>query len=81
MMAVDLTGTIAGREFKAGTPHELFTGLRALGPHNYDITPDGKRFLVVTLEGQNAVPSPVVIVLLPLKLKHPNWPKVPVKRL
>jgi Tol biopolymer transport system component len=42
LMAVDVSGTIRGGEFKAGTPRELFTGLRGLGGHAYDVSPDGR---------------------------------------
>ena len=45
-MAVDVTATAPGGEFKAGTPRELFVGLRGLGGHNFDVSPDGRRFIV-----------------------------------
>lgn len=64
MMAVDLTGTVAGGQFKAGTPQELFAGLLGgLNPHNYDITPGGQRFLVLAATNLAAGPSPIVVVL------------------
>ena len=61
-MSVDLSGTVPGGEFKAGTPRRLFTGLRAIGLHNYDVSPDGRRFLVVT-QGLETSSSPIVVVL------------------
>jgi hypothetical protein len=66
MMAVDLAGTVAGREFRAGAPKQLFTGLQALRPHNYDLTPKGDRFLVNTNRDLTAAASPPIVVVL-------NW--------
>jgi hypothetical protein len=59
-MAADVSES--GGELRAGTPRELFDALRALGVHNFDISPDGRRFLVITerLETRNA---PVVVTL------------------
>ena len=63
LMAVDLTGTVPGGTFKAGVPERLFSGLLNIPPHNYDVTPGGRRFLVVgtptTLHGT----APIVVVL------------------
>ena len=61
-MAVDVSGTIRGGEFKAGTPRELFTGLRGLGGHAYDVSPDGRRFIVIS-EGLESSSAPIVVVL------------------
>jgi eukaryotic-like serine/threonine-protein kinase len=66
MMAVDLTGTVAGREFKAGTPRELFFGLTGgLLPHNYDVSRAGDRFLLDTIRNISGSPAaaPIVVVL------------------
>lgn len=64
MMAVDLAGTVADREFKAGAPRQLFTGLQSLPPHNYDLTPKGDRFLVDTNRDLSASgAAPIVVVL------------------
>ena len=63
LMAVDLTGTLPGGPFKAGTPQELFSGLSNLPPHNYDVTPGGQRFLVIAATNLAAGPSPIVVVL------------------
>jgi len=63
MMAVDLTGTMPGGPFKAGTPQELFPGLSNLPPHNYDITPGGQRFLVLAATNLAAGPAPIVVVM------------------
>jgi Tol biopolymer transport system component len=66
MMAVDLAGTVAGREFKAGAPRQLFTGLLAFAPHNYDLSPRGDRFLVDTSRDLTIAASPPIVVVL-------NW--------
>jgi Tol biopolymer transport system component len=63
MMAVDLTGTVPGGQFKAGTSQQLFTGLMNLPPHNFDLSADGKRFLVVSGRDLAGAPSPIVVVL------------------
>jgi Tol biopolymer transport system component len=62
LMAVDVSGTIRGGEFKAGTPRELFTGLRGLGGHAFDVSPDGRRFIVIS-EGLETSSAPIVVVL------------------
>ena len=63
LMAVDLTGTVPGGEFTAGTPQELFTGLRGISPpHNYDVTPGERRFLLVGAQLATG-PRPIVVVL------------------
>jgi hypothetical protein len=64
LTAVDIT--VAGAELKAGVPHELFTALSALPPHNYDVTPAGDRFLVVTnrlISATGPSTMPIVVVL------------------
>ena len=61
LMAVDVSGTVAG-EFKPGTPRELFTALRGLGGHNFDVSPDGRRFIVIS-EGLETSSAPIVVVL------------------
>ena len=54
MMAVDVTTTPT---FQSGTPHALFdtqmvdTGIRT-GPMSWDISPDGKRFLIISDNSQ-----------------------------
>lgn len=53
MMAVDVIEASAGR-FKAGVPKQLFGGLQSLSPHNYDIAPDGTRFVIITTPGNTA---------------------------
>ena len=63
MMVVDITGTVQGGKFKAGTPQGLFPGLSNLPPHNYDVTPGGRRFLVVAGANLAAGPAPIVVVL------------------
>jgi eukaryotic-like serine/threonine-protein kinase len=64
LTAVDIT--VAGTELKAGVPHELFTALSALPPHNYDVTRSGDRFLVVTnrlISAAGPTTMPIVVVL------------------
>ena len=63
LMAVDLTGTVPGGELKVGTPQQLFAGLQALAPHNYDVTPGGRRFLLVAAQNLVTGPAPIVVVL------------------
>ena len=63
MVAVDLTGTVPGGAFKAGVPQRLFQGLTSLPPHNYDVAPDGRRFLVITDRAAQDGPAPIVVVL------------------
>jgi Tol biopolymer transport system component/predicted Ser/Thr protein kinase len=76
MMAVDIT-TQPG--FAAGTPKLLFEGRYATGPFpiaNYDVSPDGQRFLMLkAAEQAEAAPTQINVVL--------NWfeelkQKVPV---
>ena len=59
-MAAEVSGS--GGEFRARTPLELFNALRSLGVHNFDISPDGRRFLVVT-EGLETRTAPIIVVL------------------
>ena len=63
MLAVDLAGTVPGGVFKAGVPQRLFQGLQSLPPRNYDVAPDGRRFLVVTSRAVQDRPPPIVVVL------------------
>jgi Tol biopolymer transport system component len=62
LMAVDVSGANSGGEFRAGTPRQLFTALRGIGVHNFDVSPDGRRFMVVT-EGLETSSAPIVVVL------------------
>jgi hypothetical protein len=67
-----------GASFKAGSPQKIIDW--PYGP-NYDVSPDGKRFLAIknpapTATGEPSAPSPFVVVL--------NWQEelkrlVPVK--
>ena len=59
-MATAVSGS-AG-EFRAGTPQVLFNALRALGVLNFDVSPDGRRFLVIT-ERIETRSAPVVVTL------------------
>ena len=61
-MAVDVSLTGSGDEFRAGTPRELLTALRGVGVHNFDVSPDGQRFLVIS-EGLETSSAPIVVVL------------------
>ena len=61
LTAVDVSGT-AGAEFKPGPPRELFMGLRSLGGHNFDVTPDGRRFIVIS-EGLETSSAPIIVTL------------------
>lgn len=79
MMAVDIT---PGQSFNAGTPHVLFEGkfeARPGGPQaeaDYDVSPDGQRFLMVKASAQAKTEVQLHVVL--------NWftelqQRVPVK--
>jgi hypothetical protein len=79
MMAVDIT---PGLSFTAGTPHVLFEGkfeTRPGGPAaeaDYDVSPDGQRFLMIKASQQVETPLQLNVVL--------NWfeelkQRVPVK--
>lgn len=63
MMAVDVS---TRPTFQAGTPRTLFdtdmvdTGIRT-GPFSWDIAPDGKRFLIVSLD--SATPASLNVIL------------------
>jgi len=62
LTAVDLTGTVPGSSFKAGPPRILFRGLMGnSGPHNYDLTPGGDRFLVLTTVNATGEARPLVV--------------------
>ena len=63
MLAVDLTGTVPGGAFKAGVPQRLFQALMDLPPHNYDVAPDGRRFLIVSSRAAQDGLAPIVVVL------------------
>jgi eukaryotic-like serine/threonine-protein kinase len=60
MMAVDVNGT--GAAFQMGTPQQLFTAPANAG---WDVTADGKRFLMTVLpgQGQQAASTPITVVL------------------
>ena len=70
LMAVDVN--TAGGTVKSGIPHGLFDtqiygGFATLGPMRWDVTPDGKRFLVITSVSAGTS-SPITVVL--------NWPEL-----
>ena len=62
-MAAEVQG--AGDTFTVGKIAKLFDGPYMLGPYKYDVTADGRRFLVVTNRAPEALP-PMTLVL--------NWP-------
>ena len=62
MMTVDVTMQPA---FSAGKPRVLFEGHYMMGPSspaNYDVSPDGQRFLMVKAR-EEATPTQINIVL------------------
>ena len=61
-MAVDLTGTVAGGEFRAGRPKPLFTSGQ-IGNRNYDVLPGGRRFLVNQIGGEFSGSSALMVIL------------------
>ncbi|MGH9784258.1 MAG: TolB family protein [Terriglobia bacterium] len=63
MMAVNIA---AGLAFTAGSPRLLFEGKYERGPAahaNYDVSPDGQRFLMVKEGGFESPPSQINVVL------------------
>ena len=63
LMSVDVTLTPS---FKAGTPKFLFQapifgGGATIDLPRWDVTPDGKRFLIITNSGDQASPIAVVV--------------------
>jgi len=67
MMAVDVTTD----PFTVGTPRGLFEGVYESG--GYDVTPDGRRFLMVALDAPaSAVSKPQMVLVLNWReeLKH-----------
>jgi Tol biopolymer transport system component len=71
MMAVDVS---TSPSFRSGTPHPLFdthmvdTGIRN-GPMSWDISPDGKRFLIIS---DNSEETGSVSVILNWQPDHPK---------
>jgi len=63
MMAADVG---ASPSFKSGTPHPLFdtrmvdTGIRT-GPMSWDISPDGRRFLIISDNSQETSSLNVIL--------------------
>jgi hypothetical protein len=58
-MAVDVT--TAGAAFQAGVPKQLFALPANVG--DWDVTPDGKRFLVGVPPSRQTVQTPITVVL------------------
>jgi hypothetical protein len=68
-MAAEVSGKSDGT-FVAGRPRALFDALRLTGDgtggsgfHNFDVSRDGRRFLVVAAETPNNSENPIVVVL------------------
>ena len=66
------SGTVGPRTSSATPPKRLFTGACDLdnsaggagGIPNYDVTPDGQRFLMVKMEGMSEeITRPLIVVL------------------
>jgi Tol biopolymer transport system component len=70
LMAVDVNG--AGETFQAGVPKELFEApfVTDYLRNRYDVTRDGKRFLVIVPAGEKQEQKIVVIVNWPALLKR-----------
>jgi hypothetical protein len=63
MMAVDIA---TQSSFAAGKPRMLFEGRYGLAPvpiHNYDVAPDGQRFLMLQPSEQAQAPTQINVVL------------------
>jgi hypothetical protein len=63
-MAVDVKAK--GARFEAGVPERLFQPPQLLGDYMWDVTADGKRFLLAAQQGAQTGAVPFNIVL--------NWP-------
>ena len=62
------TTSTAGTRFEFGELKALFkTNVLQIANHEYDVTPDGQRFIVATLVGGRSATPPTVIV---------NWPEL-----
>jgi hypothetical protein len=57
-MAVDVSGN--GAAFQMGTPKQLFA---APLNNSWDVTADGKRFLMTVVPGQQNTQTPITVVL------------------
>jgi serine/threonine protein kinase len=64
LMAVDVKAK--GAQFEAGVPERLFQPSQLLGDYMWDVTADGKRFLVAAQQGAQTGPVPITVML--------NWP-------
>jgi serine/threonine-protein kinase len=64
MMAVDVKGN--GAAFEASTPRKLFQPAQAVSDFAWDVTEDGKRFLLAAPQGELTGTVPFTVVL--------NWP-------
>ena len=62
-MAVEITSSVPGKSFQAGATRDLFGGLMNLPPHNYDVVPDGSRFLILTAGDGSTEVSPLTVIL------------------
>jgi Tol biopolymer transport system component len=64
LMAVDVTASSSAAVFQSGIPHALFATQLAADPlgFNYDVSRDGKRFLLAVPPAQSAA-TPVTLVL------------------
>jgi len=62
VMAVDVDTSDTGG-FRAGVPRKLFTVVASAGNarNNWDVTPDGQRFLVVSVPSATAPPVTIVV--------------------
>jgi Tol biopolymer transport system component/predicted Ser/Thr protein kinase len=58
-MSVDVSGS--GAAFQAGAPRQLFAAPAGLG--DWDVTADGKRFLMAISPSQRSVDEPITVVL------------------
>ena len=62
-----------GTEFQFDAPKSLFKtrtlSLEGAIFHEYDVSPDGQRFLIGTLIGDTKAPAPTLILNWPMLLK------------
>jgi Tol biopolymer transport system component/predicted Ser/Thr protein kinase len=65
-MAVDVKAN--GSSFEAGVPQRLFRAPQVPSDFSWDVTGDGKRFLLAAPQGQPTGPVPITVIL--------NWPSL-----
>jgi hypothetical protein len=63
LVSVDVSATRPGAELTWSSPQPLFAGLLSLWPHNFDVSRDGTRFLVLARERPADRVEPIVVMM------------------